>query len=551
MKRKTLLSVLVVLALLLSMLPVAVYAEPLYIPIEGPRVEGVQTRTATASPTLASGNHASYLDRVASAPDYVQEYYDWLVDNAAIGGALVDPSKASDYNGEYYHGVVTITGSESYPFTTQDEAVETGYQIAEEKLAKEFDAFVAWAGVAYDAFDRECPEVFWLTGQSSYSYMGGVGFSLKGNVCTMKYEAEMMVWLSYPGFDIRADEYQTAEAVAAGIKTRDAAVKDILSRCPDGSDYDKVVYLNDALTARNAYNSAVASGDLYGAEFTSWKCISALEGNSGKAGPVCEGYARAFQVLCNELEIPCVLVDGPAISKLNAQSESHMWNYVQINGGWYAVDVTWNDPYVSYDPDNKLSGNEYRKWLLLGSDTQVSEGLTFLQSHQVVNRIRPKGLAFTNGPVLETEAYNPNTTAGYSVSGTVSSASTGEMTVQLWQDSTLVGTATVSGKSGTYTFENVASGSYQLTFIKADHVTFSQSLTVSGDTMSQDLKLRLLGDVSGDGRINVGDVAKLYGHIKKTAVITDSYVLLCMDMTGDGRLNVGDTARLYGKVRAK
>ena len=59
------------------------------------------------------------------------------------------------------------------------------------------------------------------------------------------------------------------------------------------------------------------------------------------------------------------------------------------------------------------------------------------------------------------------------------------------------------------------------------------------------------GDVSGDGRLNVGDVARLYGHIKKTSIITDPYVLLCMDMTGDGRLNVGDTARLYGKVRAK
>ena len=61
----------------------------------------------------------------------------------------------------------------------------------------------------------------------------------------------------------------------------------------------------------------------------------------------------------------------------------------------------------------------------------------------------------------------------------------------------------------------------------------------------------MLGDISGDGRINVGDVAKLYGHIKKTAVITDAYVLVAMDMTGDGRINVGDTARLYAKIRAK
>lgn len=551
MRRKTLLSVLVVLALLLSMLPTAVYAEPLYIVLEGPRVEGVRTKTASAMPTLASGNYVSYLERVANAPDYVREYYDWLVANSNVGGALVDPSKASDYYGEYYHTVVKITGSASYPYTNQEEAVATGSMIAQEALNAELDQFTAWASVAYDAFDREHPEVFWLSGQTSYSYLGGVRFSIKSGVCTVTYDADMVVWLNYAGYDVRMPQYCSADAIASDIQVRDAAVQEILSGCPSGSVYDQVAYLNDALTTRNAYNSKVAAGNIYGADDTAWKCISALVGSSGKAGPVCEGYARAFQVLCDKLEIPCVLVDGPAISKLDGQPEGHMWNYVQIYGGWYAVDVTWNDPYVSYDPEKKVSGSECRKWLLLGSNSQVSDGLTFLESHQVVNRIRPTGVSFTNGPVLETDAYDPIGIVVYSLSGNVTSATTGDMTVELWQDSTLVGTATVSGKSGTYTFEGVVPGSYELAFIKADHVTFKQSLTVAEDTVVQDLKVRLLGDVSGDGRINVGDVAKLYGHIKKTAVITDPYVLLCMDMTGEGRLNVGDTARLYGKVKAK
>ena len=550
MKRKTLLSVLVVLALLLSMLPTAVCAEPLYIEIEGPRVEGVRTKTASAMPTLASGNYVSYLDRVANAPDYVREYYDWLVANANAGGALADPTKASDYYGEYYHSVVTITGSASYPYTNQEEAVTTGSMLAQEALDPELDRFTAWASVAYDAFDREHPEVFWLSGQTSYSYLAGVRFSIKGGVCTVTYDAEMVVWLNYDGYDVRMPEYCSVDAIASDIQVRDAAIQEILADCPGGSAYDQVLYLNDVLTARNAYNSKVAAGNVYGADNTAWKCISALVGNSGKAGPVCEGYARAFQVLCDRLGIPCVQVDGPAVSKLNGQPEDHMWNYVQIDGGWYAVDVTWNDPYVSYDPEKKVSGSECRKWMLLGSDSQVSDGLSFLESHQVVNRIRPTGVSFTNGPVLEKDAYVPNVTVGYSLSGKVTSGDASDMTVELWQDSTLVGTATVSGKSGSYTFEGVVPGSYQLTFIKADHVTFNQLLTVSEDTVVQDLKVRLLGDVSGDGRINVGDVAKLYGHIKKTAVITDSYVLLCMDMTGDGRLNVGDTARLYGKVRS-
>lgn len=65
----------------------------------------------------------------------------------------------------------------------------------------------------------------------------------------------------------------------------------------------------------------------------------------GKA--VCEGYARAFKYLCDKVSIPCELVIG------NTDIE-HMWNIVKIDGNWYHMDVTWDDPenkdgdYISY-----------------------------------------------------------------------------------------------------------------------------------------------------------------------------------------------------------
>ena len=70
MNRKTLLSVLLVLALLLGMLPAAVFAEPLCITLEGPRVAGIRTRAAVTSPTLAEGNYVNRGDVLAkvSAP---------------------------------------------------------------------------------------------------------------------------------------------------------------------------------------------------------------------------------------------------------------------------------------------------------------------------------------------------------------------------------------------------------------------------------------------------------------------------------------------------
>jgi hypothetical protein len=37
--------------------------------------------------------------------------------------------------------------------------------------------------------------------------------------------------------------------------------------------------------------------------------------------------------------------------------------------------------------------------------------------------------------------------------------------------------------------------------------------------------------------------------VRKTAVITDEYLLKVADASGDGRVNVGDTAKVYSHVR--
>lgn len=76
----------------------------------------------------------------------------------------------------------------------------------------------------------------------------------------------------------------------------------------------------------------------------------------GKA--VCEGYSRAFKYLCDMVNIPCELVFGTA-------EISHMWNLVRIDGQWYHIDVTWDDP------ENK--GGDYVGYGYFNvSDSQIS-----------------------------------------------------------------------------------------------------------------------------------------------------------------------------------
>ncbi|WP_305117852.1 fibronectin type III domain-containing protein [uncultured Adlercreutzia sp.] len=204
-------------------------------------------------------------------------------------------------------------------------------------------------------------------------------------------------------YGIRAHNYPTESSIKADIAKRDTAVASILQASKGKTVTEKLEYFNDWLTHNNEYNTFPSLGVLQsrGTYPQAWACISALEGREGERGPVCEGYAEAFKVLCDKAGIPCVLVDGIGYSGWSA--EGHMWNNVKVGGSWYAVDVTWNDS--SKGGSGKVTGNESRDWLLLGSESRDPDGATFSETHRIANLVMHDGASFLNGPVLSATAY--------------------------------------------------------------------------------------------------------------------------------------------------
>ena len=361
---------------------------------------------ADGGPALASGNYEKWIDRIANLPDYARRFYSWLEENADASGALADPSRAAKVSGTYVHRVHTLKGTAEFAYSAGADLDELALDAALAHAGDTPSIAMNYIFDVYGAFDRDHPEVFWLGTESvcgmgiDYQYTSGNG------TAEVDYELSIYFYLKSADFDVRIEGYRDPALIAAGIQKRDQDIQRILSNCPrSGSVEEQIRYLNQVLIETNAYNSAVGIGDSGAAAASAWKCVSALAGSAGNEGPVCEGYSRAFKVLCDELGIPCVLNEGYARSSASSAPEAHMWNYVQVDGSWYAVDVTWNDPVVSSKPDAVISGKEREKWLLLGSGSEISDGFTFIESHPVRNEVNSGGTRYTNGPELARDAY--------------------------------------------------------------------------------------------------------------------------------------------------
>lgn len=135
---------------------------------------------------------------------------------------------------------------------------------------------------------------------------------------------------------------KTAEEAQAEKEKLDEKVGEILAGIEQGwSDYDKVLYFHDSIILGCTYD------DTADEPYSAYGCLV-----DGRA--VCEGYAKAMQILCTKAGIKCIPVAGKAYDGGTVQP--HLWNKVMIDGEWTNMDLTWDDPvtdagedYIRYD----------------------------------------------------------------------------------------------------------------------------------------------------------------------------------------------------------
>ena len=493
-KSRKVLAALMALVLVLSLVPAQVLAlsgsgtldQTGYL--ESEQVYQSAGNVVGEGPTLAEGNYVRWIDRLADLPQWCTSFYQWLDRQDGAGGQLSDPTVLTAYNGRYLHQLTTVTNDVSFTYTSGESAESKAVEAIYADIDVNFPAVMAYAVAVYSAYDRDHPETFWLSGNSRYTWNASYDYDYSGGSGTATYTMRVNFVLVDEDFDLRQEQYTDPAAITASMEQRDADIDRILADCPvDAPADEQIRYLNKVLTETNSYNVSASVAT----SLAPWKCTSALSGGADGQGPVCEGYARAFKVLCDRLGIGCVLVEGDAISKVGGTPEAHMWNYVQSGDGWYAVDVTWNDPLVEITGDPALSGYESEDWLLLGSESIVAEGLTFIQSHPVTNVVTSGGVDFANGPVLsQTEYARPENymdMAPYRAEGYTAPQKEGYVFAGWYQDidcTTPVSTSRTTGWG-------------YAKFVDEETLTVKFQLTAGTTAESEKTDLRLLTAVDG------------------------------------------------------
>ena len=119
---------------------------------------------------------------------------------------------------------------------------------------------------------------------------------------------------------------------------------DIITDKTAGSDYERLLDYKDSICAYTDYDRAAASGSNtpYG---DPWQMIYVFDGDP-ETKVVCEGYAKAFQYLCDHTDfdrnVECDTVTGDMTYR--TKTEPHMWNILHMEDGKnYLADVTNSD----------------------------------------------------------------------------------------------------------------------------------------------------------------------------------------------------------------
>lgn len=150
-----------------------------------------------------------------------------------------------------------------------------------------------------------------------------------------KYKNDGKGWIVTVELKYEKDAAEVKRQKEATIAEAKKVVKSVIK--PGMSDFEKELALHDYIVKTADYNT-----ENYNKNITTLEDHNAYGVLVDHIG-VCESYAKAMNLLLKEVGIECKYVTG--FSKHNGvKGGGHAWNMVKLDGEWYNLDATWDDP---------------------------------------------------------------------------------------------------------------------------------------------------------------------------------------------------------------
>ena len=226
---------------------------------------------------------------------------------------------------------------------------------------------------ALDAFFYDHPELF---------YLDLTNFSLNTKCISIASLKTYTVEIIPKSNNYLRSCFKSEQETKNAIKQVEYVKNNIIDTIKDESVYNQIKQVHDTLVKTLEYDSTLNKNNIHN-----------IYGALVEKKVVCEGYAKAFKYIMDELNIECILVSGIAENSSGHQ-EAHMWNYVKLNNSWYGIDVTWDDPIIigGYVKNN------------LRYDYFLKGRRTFISSHSSSGKFSETGMLFTI-PTLSDNNY--------------------------------------------------------------------------------------------------------------------------------------------------
>ncbi len=292
-----------------------------------------------------------------------------------------------------------------------------------------------------DSLLFDLPEIFWL--DPAGLTLGVADATYKYSNRTQKYTFEITALKFMPALEA---EIETLDEAMEYKEKLEAAVEEFASI--DGTMYEKIKTIHDNIAEFTYYDESAG-------------LMSSAIGSLVEPGVVCEGYSEGFKLICDYLDIPCVLVFGNYDASSNV---AHMWNYIKMDDDkWYAIDLTWDD----LDGD----GGEVKYAYFLKGST------SFFTNH--TEEPDYLGTIFTY-PEIASDNYTP-IQSEVTTTTTVTTTTIAETTTTA-KKTTTTEAETTTTKAETTTTEAETTTGADTTTVKATTTTTSEEVTTTKKT---------------------------------------------------------------------